>query len=221
MSDARMAGSSTRVSRQRARTRADLLAAARNVFAARGFHATTIADITATADVAVGTFYLHFRDKEDVLAVLMQEGVDALSVRVHEAVADVPLVSLIPTGLRAIFRFAYAERDLFTIALGGGQALGAGKRARLNLADYLTDALEAAAQRGLLVGYDVPLLARMLTGMIFQSIVWWFEYDEPGPEGMTAQVMHLLRDGLPPALLTDTDASRDDPATERASIVAT
>ena len=45
-----------RVSRKRARTRAELLAAARQVFAARGYHDASIAEITQLADVGVGTF---------------------------------------------------------------------------------------------------------------------------------------------------------------------
>jgi len=194
-----------RGARRRARTRADLLLAARQVFAARGFHEATIAEITTAADVAVGTFYLYFTDKQDVLAVLMREGVDALAAQVRDAVADVPIERLIPAGVHAIFTFAYAQRELFAIAFAGGQAFGAGKHARLDLADHLTMVFEIATERNLLDGYDVPLLARMVTGVIFQSIAWWFDHDEPGPEAMTAQVLRLLRYGLPPTLLGDTD----------------
>lgn len=196
---------SKRGARRRARTRADLLAAARRIFAARGFHETTIADITAAADMAVGTFYLYFTDKQEVLAVLMQEGIDALSVQIGEAVTGVSLDRLIPISLHAIFRFAYAERDLFVIALAGGPLFGVGKRARLDLADYLTTVLSTTAARGLLDGYEIPLLARMMTGIVFQSIGWWFEHDAPGPEEMTMHVLRLLRQGLPPALLGDID----------------
>src|SRR5713226_1175453 len=53
----------SRVARRRARVRADLLAAARQVFARRGYQDATITEITQLADVAMGMFYLHFRDK--------------------------------------------------------------------------------------------------------------------------------------------------------------
>jgi len=210
MTDSLQSTTPARGSRRRARTRADLLTAARGVFATRGFHEATIAEITAAADVAVGTFYLYFADKGKVLTVLMREGIDALTAQVREAMEDVPLERIIPVGIRAIFQFAYAQRELFTIALAGGYIPGAGKNARLNLTDYLTTMLEEAEARGLLDGYDVPLLARMMTGIIFQSITWWFEFDEPGPEAMTAQVLHLLRHGLPAALLADADMPRTD-----------
>jgi len=194
-----------RSSRRRARTRADLLIAARRVFAIRGFHEATIAEITAAADIAVGTFYLYFADKGEILTVLMREGIDALAVQVHEAMIDVPWERIIPTGIGAIFQFAYAQRELFTIAFASGHMTGAGKTVRLNLTDFLTAMFAEAEARGVLRGYDVSLLARMITGIIFQSIAWWFEYDEPGPEAMTAQVLHLLRHGLPSTLLVDVD----------------
>ena len=63
-----------RTSRKRTRTRADLLAAARKIFAARGYHEASIAEITQAADIGVGTFYLHFHDKDEIFTTLIEEG---------------------------------------------------------------------------------------------------------------------------------------------------
>jgi AcrR family transcriptional regulator len=60
--------------RQRGReTRAALIAAARQVFERDGFLAARITDITAAADVATGSFYNYFQDKDDVFAALMEQ----------------------------------------------------------------------------------------------------------------------------------------------------
>lgn len=40
-----------------------IITAADNLFYERGYHKASVADITAAADVAVGTFYLYFPDK--------------------------------------------------------------------------------------------------------------------------------------------------------------
>lgn len=51
--------------RRRLESRRKLLAAARELFVARGYEATRPQDIARAAGVANGTFYLHFKDKED------------------------------------------------------------------------------------------------------------------------------------------------------------
>jgi hypothetical protein len=48
----------------------------------------------------------------------------------------------------------------------------------------------------------------LLTGVMAQGIMWWLEEDEPDPEGMTEQVLRLLREGLPAELLAEDDDSR-------------
>lgn len=63
---------SGRNERRKARTRAALLEAARDLFARQGFEHTAIADITETADLGVGSFYNHFESKEDLLAALLR-----------------------------------------------------------------------------------------------------------------------------------------------------
>ncbi len=51
-------------------TRAAIEQAARKLFAERGFHGTTLADITSAAGKSPAVFYRYFADKEDLLAAL-------------------------------------------------------------------------------------------------------------------------------------------------------
>ena len=54
-------------------TRLALEDAARKLFAERGFHGTTLADITAAAGRSPASFYRYFVDKEDLLACLAED----------------------------------------------------------------------------------------------------------------------------------------------------
>jgi AcrR family transcriptional regulator len=63
----------SRTERRRLRTRAALLAAAREVFASQGVDASTIEDITEAADVAKGSFYNHFDSKDSILRAVAEE----------------------------------------------------------------------------------------------------------------------------------------------------
>jgi len=51
-------------------TREAIEQAARKLFAERGFHGTTLADITSAAGKSSAVFYRYFADKEDLLAAL-------------------------------------------------------------------------------------------------------------------------------------------------------
>jgi AcrR family transcriptional regulator len=53
-------------------TRESIELAARTLFAERGFHGTTLADITSAAGKSSAVFYRYFDDKEDLLASLAE-----------------------------------------------------------------------------------------------------------------------------------------------------
>jgi AcrR family transcriptional regulator len=59
-------------------TRRRLLAAAEEVFATRGFHATRVDDIVKLAHTSHGTFYLYFSNKEDLFRALAAEVAEAM-----------------------------------------------------------------------------------------------------------------------------------------------
>jgi AcrR family transcriptional regulator len=68
----RHAAKGGRVERRKARTRAALLGAARELFAGRGFERTAIAEIAERADIAIGSFYNYFSTKEELLEELLK-----------------------------------------------------------------------------------------------------------------------------------------------------
>lgn len=80
-----------RIDRRRVRTRAALLGAGRSLFANRSPEAVSIDDIVAAADVAKGSFYNHFADKEAFARELAEQArlaVEALVSRVTDGAED-------------------------------------------------------------------------------------------------------------------------------------
>mgnify|MGYP004707043205 CR=1 FL=1 len=64
-----------------------ILEAAVEVIAEKGLHETTIDEIAQRAGVAKGTVYLYFKNKESLLASLMQVGLEAFESAVRRRVA--------------------------------------------------------------------------------------------------------------------------------------
>src|SRR3989442_8580106 len=58
---------------RKAHNRAKLLAGARKVFAEKGLGEATARDIVRETDLATGTFYNYFDDKEDAFRALLEE----------------------------------------------------------------------------------------------------------------------------------------------------
>ncbi len=152
----------SRVARRRARVRADLLAAARQVFVRRGYQDATITEITQLADVAaIGTFYLHFRDKAELFAALAEEGLLAIRDQLLAVLATQSGEQTIVPVIRTLLHSAYQQRDLFLlICAGEGQSIAQTYifSAEEGLAELLLPALQAAKDQGHLATYDPALL---------------------------------------------------------------
>jgi AcrR family transcriptional regulator len=65
--------------RKKQRTREQIIEAAIGLFAERGYHATTIADIASAAEVAPRTFFSYFPSKEAVVFHNVDRNLDALA----------------------------------------------------------------------------------------------------------------------------------------------
>jgi TetR/AcrR family fatty acid metabolism transcriptional regulator len=64
--------------------RARILKAAVKVFAKNGFYATRVSEIAKAAGVADGTIYLYFKNKDDVLITIFEEGISQLLTILRE-----------------------------------------------------------------------------------------------------------------------------------------
>lgn len=99
-----------RTLRKRERTRGELVAAAERLVAARGLDAVSIDDITAEADVAKGTFYTHFDDKDALATAIGKRIRDELEQQIaarNEAVGDA--AERLANGLSSVLAFAIAN----------------------------------------------------------------------------------------------------------------
>ena len=190
--------------RRRARTRADILEAARQVFAQRGYHDASIAEITEQADVAVGTFYLYFRDKDEAFTTVLGDGFRETIEQVKQAVAAEAGAHTLAVVVHAIFQHAYQQRDLFRVALMAGAQFARITRVQDAIEEVVSTALQSTMTPQEQASYSLPLVARFLTGMILQGIIWWFEQETPDPAEMTTQLLTLLQTGLPQHVITNT-----------------
>lgn len=65
-----------------------ILKAAIAVMAEHGYHGTSVRDIAERAELSPAAIYYHFTSKQDVLATIMERGIERLLMRTRTALAE-------------------------------------------------------------------------------------------------------------------------------------
>jgi len=168
----------------KASRRQDILAAAKHVFAERGYHATTIADIARAAGVSYGSIYWYYESKEALFHELMSAEASALRSRIAAAAAGtarspgaqgMPEAAVEPfrAAVRATIEFYDADRALVKLLFRDAFALGKSFEEHLSriqgsfVAD--TERLVVALQRaGVMQAGPSQVIAYAITSLIGQ-----------------------------------------------------
>lgn len=155
--------------RDAARNRERILAAAGEVFAARGLE-VTLDDIAHHAGVGVGTVYRRFSDKEQLIDALFDDRMDEFVAAAEEAlsIADPWL------GLEGFFvgmlELQAADRGMRELAFAGRHGRERIARARERLEPLIQEVVARGQASGRLradIGpEDVPMISKMLAQVI-------------------------------------------------------
>src|SRR3569832_253067 len=114
--------------RHRSTTIETVLAAAEQVFADQGLHAAHMGEIASRAGVSVGTLYNHFKDREALLAGLLQAVMDGSLLAGIEATAPMFLMGMVRSlAIRDAMREELGDpladaAELFDLFLKGARA---------------------------------------------------------------------------------------------------
>ena len=110
---------------QKQENRAKLVAAARKVFAEKGLAAATARDIVRETDLATGTFYNYFDDKEDAFRAVMEEFNEQARATAREKRLQpgVGLEERIYNAYRAYFELVVADPEMFEVLRRNADAI--------------------------------------------------------------------------------------------------
>lgn len=153
-------GRVARAARLRAARRAQVLAVARRVFAERGYHATSVADIIEAAGIARGTFYLYFVSKRSIFDELLDNLFSLLTAvlrRVDMTPGAPPPLEQMRDNMDRILGVLDDNRDLTRILMR--EAVGLDADFDRKLAEFygrVTDLIQHALRRGQSIGLTRP-----------------------------------------------------------------
>ncbi len=179
--------------------------AAVRVFATKGLHAGTVADIAESAGVAKGTFYLYFDSREHLLGALKQQLVTATVERVarfYERVGKEDWWALVDSMLESMIDLMIEQRDAILVFTREGltpetSEIFAGCDRQLN--EMIGSGIRAGVDAGVFQVADPALMGTLLhhaiEGTLMETILYQEAFDR---DELVAGAKELVHKALSP-----------------------
>lgn len=198
----------SRVEQRKAELRRDIIDAAFDCFAEKGYHATGIADIAARLGIGHGTFYRYFANKRDIVEHVITDLIDRIIATltaenapdaVHSLEAYRAQTVRIGDALAEVFGAdPRVPRMLLLEAPGIDKEMGARILGFFDLATSLTAAYVGhGVQEGYLpADLDVDNTARAINGMILASVLAALHDPHLDQERLRRAIQRVMYDGI-------------------------
>lgn len=145
-----------------------ILDAAKKHFAAHGFEATRLSDVAKDAGVAVGTIYLRYEGKAELLSGVLDRTERSFAEAMNRPVIwETPFPDRFKLLVSAIFETARQEEDFARLMALSTYAANTGTHAKSHvLAGIESHMKDGVARNELRADVDLSLAARMAHGMV-------------------------------------------------------
>lgn len=182
--------------------RADLVRIAAELFAERGYRATTVRDIGDAAGVLSGSLYHHFDSKETILDELLSSYLDTLLETYRDIAGGDPVVAL--RGLvteafrslgehRAAITVLQNERNYLRTLPRFGYLTKADEEVRRLWITVLRDGVDTGAFRADL---DPVVTYRFLRDSVWVAVRWFRQDGELSQDQLADHYLKLIFDGI-------------------------
>jgi AcrR family transcriptional regulator len=179
--------------------RAAILGAAREVFGEIGFGAATVRDIVRRTDLATGTFYNYFPDKESVLVALVEESAGEARTRVRAARREArTLDAFVRDGFRAYFDYLLEDRAMSELLRRNAGTIRAmfDEPSLVAGTEELAEDLRTAVAAGLVPDHDVEYVAAAMVGAALEVGTRMLDSPRPDPDRATRALSSVFIAGL-------------------------
>jgi AcrR family transcriptional regulator len=187
-----------RVSRTRRLLREALFA----LILEKGFDAVTIEEITQRADLGRTTFYLHYRDKEDLLMESIGELVDDLVTQMSHLpperwrLEDGSFTQMPSPAITLPFQHVTNNASLYRIILRGEGSYTVSRRLRAIIVQACETMIQVLLEKEQLAVLNpqapMVVILNFLAGAWLGLVTWWLENDMPYTEEEMALMFQKL-----------------------------
>lgn len=183
----------------KAANRAAIISAARAVFAELGYGGASVRDVVRRTDLASGTFYNYFSDKEELFREVLEQSAAEVRARVQAARRQArSLEEFVAAGYREYFGFLASDPEAFELmrrnsgtirAMFDQPIFGAG------IAELEAD-LRTAIDAGIVPELDAEYVAAAMVGAALEVGVAMVKREPPDVEGATRLATCMMLGGI-------------------------
>ncbi len=180
--------------------RSQLISAATTLFATKGYHPTSVADIVDALGVGKGVFYWYFTSKEELFIEILRTSQKDLRRRQQKVIVDIEdPVERIAAGIRAAVAWSAEHRELFQLFefAQTDERFAASMRAgRAVLVQDAVAHLKTAIGEGLIPDTDPEQLAHAILGVSSLLTAEYIFHREADPEEIASTVADFCLRGI-------------------------
>jgi AcrR family transcriptional regulator len=158
----------------KAANRAEILKAAREIFTTLGYEAATVRDIIRRTNLASGTFYNYYPDKESIFRALLYDMEERRRTHRRELTRGAKdLEGSLRNGFRAYYEHVAADVEMFELLRRNSGVLGGffEDPVLAEGSDKTRSLLQATMDRGELPEMDADYLAGAISGISWEIAV--------------------------------------------------
>ena len=177
---------SRKPSRQALRTRRLLQEAIVALVQERDYTSLRIEDITERADVGRATFYMHYKDKDDLLATIVENFYQDIVAHLEDNDRADELI-----GLRNTLEHIREQPDFYRVALNHGPTAG-------RIRDFMVSRISERLQSlGGTSRQRMDMTAHFVAGALMGMLRWWLEHEDGSTvETVTAFIRQITIQGI-------------------------
>jgi len=191
---------SGRRERKKLETRERIRLAAASLFTRHGYGAATMRQIARQAHVALGTLFNYAQDKRDLVFLIFNEELNAVTDAALAApAAEQPLIDQLIAVFRVHYRWLGRKPDLARLLLQELTFYSSGKQAATfhSIRQRLIDGIEALvrtaqAEKKILSRESATLIARHIFFLYSASLRWWIAAPNTDPAKGISDLRRLL-----------------------------
>jgi TetR/AcrR family transcriptional regulator, fatty acid metabolism regulator protein len=192
--------------------RKQIIECAAKQFAMNGYYHTHVSTILREAKIGIGTFYMYFKNKEDLFISILVKYLDEWEESVQTSLINMSqkdIIGYYQALITQSLKFFKEHADLCNIYLRIGPSVNElhGKYIDLfeaKMVQYVVDDLKRGIKAGFIrKDIDIELMANMMLGAHLRVVYYYFvlkhsQKDLPAIEHITDQFFKLIYTGLHP-----------------------